>query len=185
MIIHIYYIDTLFSPVTVSFYFSSIAKLRFVNCCTNKRIWINEWITDWAALLWGSYDSVYRERKCAENYNIRLNTFIFKTAIGILLTSNHNSFSVLFHRIALVYFVWKINWYSSIGNDQHREPALCQLYRHTFVPYCYRCSVAVSVCLSVTTMSCTKAAEPIEMSHGVCTWVRPRNYLFGGPDPQD
>ena len=24
----------------------------------------------------------------------------------------------------------------SIGNGQPREPALCQLYRHTFVPYC-------------------------------------------------
>ena len=30
------------TPVTVSFYFSSIMKLRFVNCCTNKRIWMNE-----------------------------------------------------------------------------------------------------------------------------------------------
>ena len=25
--------------------------------------------------------------------------------------------------------------YFSIGNGQPREPALCQLYRHTFVPY--------------------------------------------------
>ena len=32
----------LFSPVTVSFYFSSMAKLRFVNCCTNKRIWMRK-----------------------------------------------------------------------------------------------------------------------------------------------
>ena len=30
---------------------------------------------------------------------------------------------------------WKIYWYFSIGNVQPREPALCQLYRHTFVPY--------------------------------------------------
>ena len=33
-----------FSPVTVSFYFSSMAKLRFVNCCSNKRIWMNKWM---------------------------------------------------------------------------------------------------------------------------------------------
>ena len=28
--------------------------------------------------------------------------------------------------------------YFSVGNDQRREPALCQLYRHIFVPYCRR-----------------------------------------------
>jgi len=36
--IYIYYINFLFSPVTVSFYFIFMARLRFVNCCTNKRI---------------------------------------------------------------------------------------------------------------------------------------------------
>jgi len=36
--LYIYYINYLFSPVTVSFYFSSMAKLRFVNFCTNKRM---------------------------------------------------------------------------------------------------------------------------------------------------
>jgi len=40
--------------------------------------------------------------------------------------SNRNSFRVLFERLHL---------YSSTGNGQPREPALCQLYRHTFVPY--------------------------------------------------
>jgi len=34
--LYVYYINFLFSPVTVSFYFSSIAKLRFVNCCGNR-----------------------------------------------------------------------------------------------------------------------------------------------------
>ena len=29
----------------------------------------------------------------------------------------------------------KIYLYFSIGNGQPRQPALCQLYRHTFVPY--------------------------------------------------
>jgi len=36
--IYMYYMNSLFSSVTVSFYFSSMAKLRFVNCCTSKRI---------------------------------------------------------------------------------------------------------------------------------------------------
>ena len=29
----------------------------------------------------------------------------------------------------------KIYLYYSTGNDQPREPALCQLYRRTFIPY--------------------------------------------------
>ena len=62
-------------------------------------------------------------------------TICFKTAISILLISNDNSFRVLFDKIASVYFIWKIYLYFSIGNGQPREPALCQLYRHTFVPY--------------------------------------------------
>jgi len=52
-----------------------------------------------------------------------------------LLNSNHNSFRVLFDKIASAYFAWKIYLYLSIGNGQPREPALCQLYRHTFVRY--------------------------------------------------
>ena len=38
LFIYVYYINFLFSPVAVSFYFSSMAKLRYVNCCTDKRI---------------------------------------------------------------------------------------------------------------------------------------------------
>jgi len=49
----------------------------------------------------------YRERKCAENYNKWHNKLIFKTAISILLISNHNSFLVLFDKTASVYFIWK------------------------------------------------------------------------------
>ena len=52
-----------------------------------------------------------------------------------MLISNRNSFRVVFDKIASVYFIWKIYLYSNIGNGQHSEPALCQLYRHTFVPY--------------------------------------------------
>ena len=47
----------------------------------------------------------YRERKCAENYINNTINLCFKTAISSLLISNHNSFRVLFHKIALVYFI--------------------------------------------------------------------------------
>jgi len=44
--------------------------------------------------------------------------------------------------------------------------------------------VAWSVGLSVTLMSPAKAAEPIEMSFGLRTWVGPGNHVLdGGPDP--
>jgi len=49
--------------------------------------------------------------------------------------SNHNSFPVLFDKIASVYYIWKIYLYFSIGNGQPTEPALCQLFRHTYIPY--------------------------------------------------
>ena len=53
-----------------------------------------------------------------------------------MVISNHNSFRLPLDKIASVYFLWKkIYSYFSSGNGQPREPALCQLYRHTFVPY--------------------------------------------------
>jgi len=55
--------------------------------------------------------------------------------MSILVISNHNSFRVLFDKIASVYFIWKKYLYFSTGNGQPREPGLCQLYRHTFVPF--------------------------------------------------
>jgi len=51
-----------------------------------------------------------------------------------LAISNHNSFRVLFDKIASVYLK-KINLYFSIRNGQPREPAMWQLYRQSFVPY--------------------------------------------------
>ena len=61
-------------------------------------------------------------------------TIIFSwTASSILVISNHNSFRVLFAKIVSAYFIWKLYLYFSIGNGQPREPALCQLYRRTFV----------------------------------------------------
>jgi len=68
--------------------------------------------------------------------NNRVNLFR-QTSIRILVISSHYSFRVLFDKIASVYFIWKIYSYFSVGNGQPSEPALCQLYRHTFVP----CSV--------------------------------------------
>ena len=80
-------------------------------------------------------------RLCAGNESVpkivtndTINLFL-KTAISILLISNRNSFRVSFGKIASVYFILKMYLYFSNGNGQPREPALCQLYRHTFVPY--------------------------------------------------
>ena len=48
-----------------------------------------------------------RERKCTENYNKRHNKFIFKTAIGSLVISNHNGSRVLFDKTASEYLFEK------------------------------------------------------------------------------
>jgi len=58
-----------------------------------------------------------------------------ETAISILVISNHNCFRVLFGKIASAYCIWELYLHFSIGNGPPVEPALCQLYRHTFVPY--------------------------------------------------
>jgi len=58
---------------------------------------------------------------------------LFLTAISISVISSHNYFRILFDKIASVYFIRKYI-YTVWGNGQPREPALCQLYRHTFVP---------------------------------------------------
>ena len=55
--------------------------------------------------------------------------------MSILVISKYNRFAVLFDKIAFVqYFIWETYLYFSVGNGQPGEPALCQLYRHTFVP---------------------------------------------------
>jgi len=82
--------------------------------------------------VFGPLGLLNRELKCAENHNKRHNTFF---SISILVISNDNSFRVLFDKIASIYFFRKIYEYFSVGNGQSREPALCQLYRRTFVPY--------------------------------------------------
>ena len=49
-----------------------------------------------------------RERKCAENYSKRHSQFVFLNCNQhSLVISNHNSFRVLFDKIASVYYIWK------------------------------------------------------------------------------
>jgi len=47
----------------------------------------------------------HRKRKCAKIVVNNTKKLFFKTAIGILLISNRNSFRVLFDKIASVYFI--------------------------------------------------------------------------------
>jgi len=61
---------------------------------------------------------------------------MFEAAVNVFVISNRISFQVLFDKIAFVYFIWEIYLYFSIGNGEPRQPALCQMYRHTFFPYC-------------------------------------------------
>ena len=52
-----------------------------------------------------------------------------------MVVSSRNSFRVLFGKKCFsVYFIWKRYRYFSSGNSKPREPAPCQLCRHTFVP---------------------------------------------------
>ena len=68
-----------------------------------------------------------------------------------MVIPNDNSFQVPFDIIASGYFTWKIYVYFSVGNGHLRVPALCQLYRHTFVPYTStKCSMVrpiIGICL--------------------------------------
>jgi len=52
--------------------------------------------------------------------------------------------------------------------------------------YCYICSVVgVSVCLLVTTMSCAKTAEPIQMPFGLrLRWAQGTLFLVGAGIPK-
>jgi len=60
----------------------------------------------------------------------------------------------------------------------HHSTVYVQLYMQPIVTD----QVAWSVCLSVTVMSPTKMAEPIEMLFGLWTQVGPRNHVLDG-DP--
>ena len=71
-----------------------------------------------------------------------------------MLISNHNSFREPFDKIASEHFIWKIYLYFRIRNGEPREPALCQLYRHTFLPYYHEYGISLFMEHGVyTTMS--------------------------------
>ena len=57
----------------------------------------------------------------------------------------------------LFYFTRKMYLYFSIGNGQPREPALCQLYRYTFVPYSIETRRHASCC-------CPKRSADLQMA---------------------
>jgi len=64
--------------------------------------------------------------------NNAINLFL-QTAISILVISG-----CCWIKKVSVYFIWKTYLYFSTGNGQPREPALCQFYQHTFIPYIAR-----------------------------------------------
>ena len=80
-----------------------------------------------------------------------------------MVISNHNSFPVLFEKKnASAYFIWKIYLYFSIGNGRPREPALCQFYRHTFVPHfdlLWNCCRRLSYNKSATNLNRNKSIK--------------------------
>ena len=68
----------------------------------------------------------YRERKHAVNYNEQQNKFIFKTAVSILMISNHNSFRVLSDENCFrIYFIWKVYLYFSLASPRNQHCANC------------------------------------------------------------
>ena len=77
----------------------------------------------------------YRIRKCAENYNKKHNKFILKTQSAFWSFQTITVSECCLIKLLPYYIVGVCEKYFSIGNNQPREPALCQLYRHTFIPY--------------------------------------------------
>jgi len=61
--------------------------------------------------------------------------------------------------------VEKIYLYFSIGNGQPREPALCQLYRHTFVPCLYTRATLHAACVANGRIQAPSASAPIATHH--------------------
>jgi len=59
-----------------------------------------------------------------------------------MVISNHNGFRVLFDKL-LPYISFEK--YINILALELREPALCQLYRHTFVPYSSTANLALAL----------------------------------------
>ena len=74
---------------------------------------ITYWFVIWRAPtdppnpIWLTASSIGSECVQKITINNTINLVFFKIAISILLISNHNSFRVLFDKIASVYFIWK------------------------------------------------------------------------------
>ena len=103
-------------------------------CSTDDRFCLGHgaiWAYDHENTMW---ETVTTENENGPKIIINDTRNLFLTAISILVISNHDSFRVLFDKIASEYSIWKIYLYFSIRNGRPRKPALCQLYRHTFVP---------------------------------------------------
>jgi len=102
-----------------------------------------------------------------------------------LVISNHNSFRELFDNIASVYFIWKIYLYFRSGNGQPREPALRQLYQHTFVPYCtvpYRFDVLYCITSFIYRTASRPIVDQLPPSRtAVYTTDVPRNHWSNPP----
>ena len=81
--------------------------------------------------------------KITMNHTINL---FFYTALSILIISNRNSSRLLFDKEKLRPYILfeKIHLHFSVEHGQPSKPALCQLYRHTFVPYVTRIPAARS-----------------------------------------
>jgi len=95
---------------------------------------------------------------------------------------------VPFDKIASVYFIWKIYRpiYFSVGNGQPRQPALCQLYRHTFVPYQLQYTtdsrtdeVACRSCDEVRAWSCCWTEACVGQKGRNVRWPQQRHKIDG------
>jgi len=73
-----------------------------------------------------------------------------------LAISNHNSFRMLSKKLLPYILFEKYTNILALDIASPEKPALCQLYRHTFVPFVIdvHWSVCVSVCLSVCRSCC-------------------------------
>ena len=100
--------------------------LHPAKCQQNKRASVLLWVQPNIPKRFTQFAGIGNESVLKTITNDTTDLF-FKTAISLLLISNHNTFVVLCDKIDSVHFIWKIYLYFSTGNGQPREPALCQL----------------------------------------------------------
>ena len=77
---------------------------------------------------------------------IIMNNIIFNAAINTSVISNRNSFRVQFDIKLLPYILFeKCIYISAVEMASPGKPALCQLYRHAFLPYTQGDSDVISI----------------------------------------